>query len=1295
MPSRPTQTPDEPIPCWQFWIDVGGTFTDCVARTPSGELVRHKVLSSGVIKGAAAKRSNAANITDPLRQHDPADLWNGCDFRLLDDTGNTIAQAKVTQFDPQSATLHLDPPLSIVPADGQPYELHPGCDAPIVAIRYLLGIGFQSPIPPALVRLGTTRGTNALLTRTGARTAFITTRGFADILHIGYQNRPRLFDLAIKKPTPLFAETVEIDERLAANGTILAAPGRDQVISALTELKSLGVESLAICLLHAYQNPAHEQFVARVARELGFEEISVSSDVAPLIKLVARGDTTVVDAYLNPVLREYLQRLQAELPGSELRVLDSAGGLVPAARFFGKDSILSGPAGGVVGFARAAEAAGYRRAIGFDMGGTSTDVSRYDGRFELQYETEKAGVRIVSPMMAIETVAAGGGSICHFDGVRLRVGPQSAGADPGPACYGRGGPLAVTDLNLRLGRIRPEHFPFPLDRDAVDKRLQSLANEVEQATGTHYDLDELAEALLRITNMNMARAIRSVTIAKGADPRDYVVVAFGGAAAQHACAVARELGVQEILSHPDAGVLSAYGIGQADIVRHRAAGLCRPYDTALGEVETLFDTMTAELQNEILAEGADPARIEVRRMLDLRYTGLDAALTITEPQSIGKAPPDYAAAYEAEHLRRYGYVHADRRLEIVTARVEATARAELADTQSVPVEANRPKPFSQTTTRFEGHDHPTALYRRVDLTPGSQLAGPAIVLEANATTVVDLGWTAEMLSGGEILFTDKGPSESDPRSDQSSTTDPMMLEIFNNHFAEIADQMGVTLQQTASSTNIKERLDYSCAIFTAAGELVVNAPHIPVHLGAMGQTVRAILADTPDLAPDDIFVTNDPYRGGSHLPDITVVTPIHDSKTEKLLFFTASRAHHAELGGTVPGSMPPESQSLAEEGVLIRNFRLIRDGLEQTAALRDLLTGAPFPTRDVETNLADIAAQVAANRQGAELLRQLVARYSLPVVTAYMDHIRAAAESKMRSALARIDDGLYEFTDRLELSDNEQARIAVAITIDGKKATIDFTGTGAVLRGNLNATPAIVTAAVMYVFRCLIDEDIPLNEGVLAPLTLVLPECLLNPPVHEDPAQCAAVVGGNVETSQRIVDVLLGALGAAAASQGTMNNLLFGDDTFGYYETICGGAGATATADGADAVHTHMTNTRLTDPEVLEYRYPVRLWEFSIRRGSGGQGQHRGGDGIRRQLELLAPLEVSILSQRRDGNPPYGLAGGEPGAVGRNLLRRVGAEQQSLPPLVHFSAQPGDVITIETPGGGGFGKASNDDKARP
>jgi len=1263
---------------WEFWIDVGGTFTDCIARAPDDDLIAQKVLSSAVTKGQLQELIGPDGLLDPSRRSDPDDFWVGYPLRCLDPAGQPLVEARVTAFDAATGRLTIDQPLPASVTPATVYELVSPEEAPILAIRRTLALRLDEPIPEIQVRLGTTRGTNALLTREGARTVLVTTRGFADVPLIGNQDRPRLFDLVIHKPEPLFERVVEVDERIDAEGSVLRPPGLDSVAAELSAARAAGIESVAICLLHSFANPEHELQVERVAREAGFEEVSRSSRLSPLIKVVSRTDTTLVDAYLNPILRQYVSRLRESLGASSLKIMTSAGGLIDADRFVGKDSILSGPAGGVIGFSRIAERAGFSHSIGFDMGGTSTDVSRYDGSYEREFETRKAGVRIVSPMLAIETVAAGGGSICHFDGVKLAVGPSSAGADPGPACYGRGGPLTVTDINVHLGRVLPERFPFPLDTAVVTRRLETLCEQIaDSPMGRRYTPTELAEGFVQIANANMVRAIRNISVAKGYDPADYVLVTFGGAGAQHACSIAAELGIQDVLVHPFAGILSAYGMGLADVRRFAERSVLRPFDDeTLADLEEVFAELEDQASEEVRAEGVLDERIaRPLRTLEIRYQGVEAAIAVPRPDD-----GDYASRYAQLHQQLYGYVHRARQLEITAARVEVIGTTADPPLETTDARERVPQPRSLTETVFDGQPHQTAVFLRNDLHPGDRIDGPAILCESTSTVVIEPGYTAGITIRDEVHI--RRQSDETAASDVSTTADPVMLEIFNNLFASIAEQMGLTLQRTSFSTNVKERLDFSCAIFSTDGDLVVNAPHIPVHLGAMSETVKRILADNPGMVAGDVFVTNDPYRGGSHLPDVTVITPVHDPESGQLLFFTASRAHHAEIGGIVPGSMPPFSKNLGEEGVLIRNFRLVDAGRSCETELEQLLGNGEFPSRSIGDNLADVSAQVAANNSGVEQLRRLVERYTLPVVQAYMSHIQQAASRKMRLALAGIPDGTMRRTDHLD----NGSPICVAISIDGETARVDFSGTGPVMDSNLNANRAIVTAACLYVFRCLIAEDIPLNSGVLEPVTIELPECLLNPPEQANPAESAAVVGGNVETSQRVVDTLLGALGVAAASQGTMNNLTFGDETFGYYETICGGAGATPTAAGTDAIHTHMTNTRLTDVEVIERRYPVRLHEFSIRHGSGGAGRHRGGAGIVRRIEFLKPLSVSILSERRGPHAPFGLDGGGSGQLGENPLLRDGDDvEQDLGGKVQIDASAGDILTIRTPGGGGVG----------
>jgi 5-oxoprolinase (ATP-hydrolysing) len=1366
---------------WQFFIDVGGTFTDVVARRPDGKLVTHKLLSSGAVRGAIEEGSTADCILDSRRIGDPVDFWAGYAVTLLAADvnqaggsaraeargsglgdaayGSLVTTSRVKRFDSETGRLFLEAPLTVSqtesgsaktrPSGEHPndrhhspqspirnsqsaiwnpqfgYALCSGEEAPVAAIRYLMGLRLTDAIGAVDVRLGTTRATNALLERKGAKVALVTTKGFADVLKIGNQDRPKLFELDIKKRDELTACVVEIDERLSAAGEVLRRPDEKLVRSRLERVRDSDIEALALCLLHAHVNPEHEAIVAEIAESVGFAHVSVSSRVARLERLVPRGDTTVVDAYLAPVIGSYVASLRRSMPDARLKLVTSSGGLVDAARAAGKDTILSGPAGGVVGCAHVARQAGLDKTIGFDMGGTSTDVSRIESenggtpargtlpitpryQFEYQYETVKAGVRIMTPMLAVETVAAGGGSICAFDGQKLTVGPESAGADPGPACYGRGGPLTVTDMNVFLGRVVPEYFPFRLDRSIVERRLTELSQRISGVPAAHESTPppvnprsvipnpqslgsvELAEGFIQIANANMASAIKRISLAKGYDVREYALTTFGGAGAQHACAIARMLGMSRVLCSPFAGVLSAVGIGAADVKRIGQRSVCQPLDSAAAAaLEPVFESLTKERRDELIEEGVDAERLSPPiRTMDVCYTGQASLITIPA-DTFGTA----RERFEALHHQLYGYTHEGRAVEIRVARVELGALSEHIETRLAAhgtTEACSPR----TTDMFvEGKTRTVPLHLRDDLTPGVRIAGPAVVIEETSTIVVDAGWEAVVHDTGDIVLSDRQAAPA--RQEISKEADPIQLELFNNQFVSIAEQMGTMLRRTALSVNVKERLDFSCALFTPEGDLVVNAPHIPVHLGGMSDCVKALMEDVGAFSPGDVYITNDPYRGGSHLNDVTVITPVHDQGGWRILFLVASRAHHAEIGGTKPGSMPSDSTSLAEEGVVIHAFRWIENDRPQHERLRDLLTQAPYPSRTPDENLADIAAQVAANQTGVRELRAMIARYDADVVHAYMKHIQTAAERKMREALSELPDGTHRFEDCLD----DGSPIRLAVTIAGDRATLDFSGTGPVHPGNLNANRAIVTAAALYCLRCLIREDIPLNAGVLAPVEIVLPECLLNPPRAADPRHCAAVVGGNVEISQRIVDCIFGALETVAGGQGTMNNLLIGTDwtareagsngsdspLFGYYETICGGAGAGPGFHGADAVHTHMTNTRLTDPEVLEARVPVRLWRFEIRRGSGGRGRYRGGCGVIRELEFLAPLDVSILSQRRT-TAPYGLAGGEPGKSGRNLLRRAGAEEDEvLPPIGDVAVRAGDRLTIETPGGGGWG----------
>ena len=1307
-----------PDPDWEFWIDVGGTFTDCLGRSPEGAIHAHKLLSSGAYHGVSTVGSSSACILDSTRRNDPEGFFENYRFDCRLSASNPKSEftsGLIQRFDKNRGAMELNQPLDLASSESAVLRYTLTCDdeAPVMGIRWLMSKRLCDPIGPVRVRLGTTKGTNALLERQGARTALITTRGFRDTLRIASQNRPRLFDLHIRKPEDLYQSVIEIDERLDAKGGALRAPDEAEIRQRLTGLARSGIDSLAVCLLHSYRNGEHERLIQRVAHELGFAHVSLSSELNPLPKIVSRGDTTVVNAYLTPILQNYLKRISASLPEADLQLMTSAGSLVAVDSFVGKDSILSGPAGGVVGAARFAESAGRRKIIGFDMGGTSTDVCRFDGEFERRYEMgfidkESGGaIRVAAPMLSVETVAAGGGSICWFDGQKPVVGPRSAGANPGPACYGQGGPLTITDVNLLLGRVIPDRFPFPLDRAPVEGRLDELIQEIQAVSGRVYSRAALAAGFVAIANANMTAPIKKISIARGYDPREYALVSYGGAGSQHACAIADELGVNEILCSQFAGALSALGIGLANVAKFAERAIGQTSDDIFSPdgqagLNDRFAELDRQLRAELVAEGVDETKIQpARRLLDMRYAGQETRITVIEPED-----NDYCAAFTQEHKRLYGFDFPGRTIEIYAARLELAAESASLPKSPGEPERRAPGPDRTTEVLFEGRAHPTGVFLRENLKPGDEIEGPAIVAEAIATIVVEPGWSARINARNDIILSRQNISAGDGATDftrsaeNSAEPDPIELELFNNHFASIAELMGATLEKTALSTNVKERLDFSCAIFTPNGDLVVNAPHIPVHLGAMSECVRCLREDVGPFEPGDVYVTNDPYRGGSHLPDVTVITPVF-VLPGKPTFFVASRAHHSEIGGVTPGSMPPFSKTLAEEGVLIRRFRFAKKEASSEAKLRELLSSGPYPSRSVDENIADINAQTAANQVGVQMLQEMARRHGSDKAQAYMGHIQCAAENMMRAALLKLPEGKRRFTDTLDNGSVITATVTIrhsknsqlSTTLNSQHgeaaATVDFTGTGPVMDGNLNANRAIVMSALIYCFRCLIEDDIPLNAGVLAPIELILPEnCLLNPTADPDPAKCPAVVGGNVETSQRIVDVIFGALGVVAASQGTMNNFLFGrsgEKPFGYYETICGGAGAGPAFNGADAVHTHMTNTRLTDPEVLETRYPVRLLRCEIRNGSGGAGVHKGGEGILREIEFLEPVEVSLLTNRRTTRP-YGLEGGQSGEPGRNSLKRVGdSDFQELAPAAQFAAEPGDILRIETPGGGGFG----------
>jgi 5-oxoprolinase (ATP-hydrolysing) len=1206
----------------QFWIDRGGTFTDVVMRNPDGALKTHKLLSE----------------------------------------------------------------------NSEQYA-----DAALQGIRDLLGISSGAPIPAAeieAIKMGTTVATNALLERKGDRTILVITEGFGDALRIGYQNRPRLFDRHIVLPEMLYEQVIEVAERVTASGDVLHEPNRETVTRDLQAAYDKGIRSAAIVFMHGYRFPAHEQAVAAIAREIGFTQVSVSHEVSPLVKLVSRGDTTVVDAYLSPILRRYVDGIANEIAGNSadatrLMFMQSNGGLTDAHLFQGKDSILSGPAGGVVGMVRTAVMAGFHKVIGFDMGGTSTDVSHYDGEYEREFETYVAGVRMRAPMMRIHTVAAGGGSILHFDGARYRVGPDSAGADPGPACYRRGGPLAVTDCNVMLGKIQPKYFPRVfgpnadqmLDAEVVRDQFKALADKISKASGQLTTAQEVAEGFLKIAVENMANAIKQISVQRGYDVTEYTLNCFGGAAGQHACLVADSLGMKRVFLHPFAGVLSAYGMGLADIRTMREQTVEIPLTTeALATLEMTLDNLDAAARSEVADQGVPVANIEVVRKIHLRYEGTDTLLIVNFATL-----DEMISEFEEAHLSRFGFSAPDRAHIVGTVSAEAIGLMERAKDNNIELTSDNAalETLGIVSLYSGGETHQAPVYNRDVLKSGQQVNGPAIIVENTATTLVEPGWQATTTAMGHLVLKRVIPLPTriaigtDHGVAGDKGADPILLEIFNNLFMSIAEQMGATLANTAYSVNIKERLDFSCAIFDQDGNLVANAPHMPVHLGSMGESIKTVIRERADtIKPGDVYALNAPYNGGTHLPDVTVISPVFDEAGSELLFFVASRGHHADIGGITPGSMPANSTTVEEEGILIDNFLLVENGRLREQALTELLLSGKYPARNPRQNVADMSAQIAANEKGVQELHKMVDHFTLETVNAYMRHVQDNAEESVRRVLDVLKNGA--FSCQLD----QGHRIQVAITIDEKnrKAVIDFTGTSDQVDSNFNAPSAVCIAAVLYVFRTLVDDDIPLNAGCLKPLKIIIPDgCMLNPRYP------AAVVAGNVETSQSITETLYGALGVMASSQGTMNNFTFGNDQHQYYETICGGSGAGPDFDGTDAIHTHMTNTRLTDPEILEWRHPVILESFAIRAGSGGKGAHKGGCGVVRRVRFLEAMTASILSDHRRV-PPFGVNGGEPGQVGRNWVVRGDGSIEELAGADRTEMKLGDVFVIETPGGGGFGQ---------
>lgn len=1308
----------------EAWIDVGGTFTDCFVKTDSGELLQQKVLSSGRVPIANASQSSGVRGSIAWAaaelMHDADDFWVGGELVILSADGVELSRHDVVRF--TGGKIELDSELAI-PATAR-LELDSGLHAPVLAVRRLLGCILADRLQPIDVRLGTTRGTNALLTRSGERTTLAITDSLRDLLEIGDQTRPDLFALNIQKHAPLNERTIGVKERLNATGKIKTPLDETATRRQLEAALKAGSRSLAICLMHSYKNDVHELAVERIAREVGFAFVSVSSQLAPLIEIVPRAQTTVVDAYLSPTIRTYLAEIaeqfsSAGTSGGRLSVMTSAGGLVDWQDYSGKDCILSGPAGGVVALQALASAitdpqsdAGQsaRDLIGIDMGGTSTDVCQAGQRQQLDYESTKAGVRILTPTLPIETIASGGGSICWFDGVSLRVGPESGGSTPGPAAYGRGGPLTITDINIYLGLLPAEQFPFPIEHDAIASRLQSMEEQIAASTspGDSYgDAAQIARGFRTIACQQMSEAVRSVAASTGADVRQHALVGFGGAAGQHVCEVAELLGMQTIYDTPQAGLWSALGMGLASARHDTAVPYYEPIDAiSSAEIYKRIEEAAEKLRRQFASTSA----VRVAGVAQVRYAGTDATLAVGLPGCNTAAactwdPARVRQAFESLHHERFGYARPNHTVELVSIRLTATEFPTHQLPASKVVDGDELDPAMDSSRAGNSAGQLRVLARKA-IRPGDTFSGPLIVANSGSTLLVNADWNGSCRSDGTIELNRVASAEkqSQGRANQlaqEQSIDPVIRDCYSQRLKSIAVQMGITLQQTAISVNVKQRRDYSCAVFDSTGNMLSSAPHVPVHLGAMGATVRGFIAEFDDLAPGDVFVTNDPLRGGSHLPDVTVVTPVFDS-TSKLRFFVASRAHHADIGGVAPGSMSPKAKNLAEEGVLIPPMRMSRgDGIAtsqeseaQDSDLEALLGNAPWPPRRPDELLCDLDAQRAAGQHGATLLSEFATSEGWSKLTHYCEAILWSGEQRVRNYFE--ESGQPRLPARAVDSLDDGTPIAVAISAGrkdpdsaGPALLIDFSGSGPVSPANFNANPSIVSAAVMYVLRVMIADNVPLNEGVLRCLEINVPTGVLNPPRHDDPAACAAVAAGNVETSQRIVDVLMTALGVSAASQGTMNNLLFGNERFGFYETICGGAGATEVADGADAVHTHMTNTRLTDPEVLEARYPVELVSFEVRRGSGGAGSYRGGDGVVRQVKFLEDVELSLITSRRIGAGPPGMSGGSSGKLGVNTLIRRDGTEITLASSCSQQLKSGDQVRICTPGGGGFGEPQN------
>ncbi len=1258
---------------WKIWVDTGGTFTDCIALDPGDYLYRVKVLSKSALRGKIVRILDPSSLTFSSSWATDSDIFQNYHFRIL---GQDLEDSKIQSLKPGKKIIHLDRTILSEDHNGSDFEIFANEEAPLLATRIATKTSLSSPFPPLEMRLGSTIGTNALLERKGAKTALIVTRGFKDLLVIGNQQRPDIFSLHIEKPDPLYEEIFELDERLNKDGFPLVIPDERSFRNIYENLEQKGIESVAISFLHSYQNQAHEKKLKSFLEQKNHWFITTSSEIAPVIHYLNRTETCVVNAYLAPRVERYLEKVNQKLEEGSLRIMTSAGGLVNHQYYLPKDSLFSGPAGGVVGAAQVGRKAGIKNLLSFDMGGTSTDVARYDGKFEYQYETKIGDSTIVSPSLNIETVASGGGSICQFDGHKFSVGPESAGSSPGPACYGEGGPLTITDVNLLLGRLDEENFGIPINRSKSEKAFMDLLVPGERK---NLPIEKVLSGFIQIVNEKMANAIRKISVNKGYDPSRYTLVSFGGAGGQHAVDLANILNIDSILISYDASLLSAMGMGHAHIERFAVKQVLQSLEEIRVSIPAIVQDCAESAIRELKKENIRLANIGIRAVLFyMRFKGQETTL---EVEYDGK---DLQSKFRKAYLKLYGHWISNRSIEVESIKVIATDRFPEEPRKRGKIKDYNPEPVKFQEAFMDDRWENIPVYQWEKLKPGATLTGPCLLNSEFTTVVINRGWDFNINKYFQAVGKkpyNGGPSQSGSTR-ESGQLDSINLELFTNRFAAIAEEMGALLKRTSFSVNIKERLDYSCALLDEKGELIVNAPHIPVHLGGLGLCVRRMM-DRFDFQPEDVIITNHPGFGGSHLPDITLVAPVFDNR-DKLIGFVANRAHHAEIGGKRPGSMPPDAGNLAEEGKVIFPAYLRKGKSVYWTEIKNLLSEAPYPSRSIEENLADLNGAMASIQSGIQSLKKQCLLHGSGTVKHFMQELKNYACERLMSSLLVKDKKEWMAEEHLD----DGSVLKVGIRLQKQEIEVDFTGSSRVHPGNLNATPAIVRSAVIYVLRLMIREPLPLNEGIMKYVKIGLPEGFLNPGFPDDPGLCPAVVGGNTETSQRIVDTLLKALNMAACSQGTMNNFVFGNQTFSYYETICGGVGAMEGFDGASAVHQHMTNTRITDPEILEFRYPVRLDFFYIRENSGGRGKWHGGNGVTRKMSFLAPLEITLLSQHRKV-APYGMHGGEVGAVGDQWIIRQDGKKEFLNGIDSAKVELGDAVVIQTPGGGGWG-ALND-----